>query len=420
MPEEAIDYSMTEVAEPEAAAPNLPDMRRRAPSPESALRLLSPAPTPNRMVKYKYASDAIAAMNAAGSWEEYNGILTQNADWLANAWFSKGAQEAAQVVGHVVSSKRMSEAAALREKMQTVQFQTMQKIVDTTTKNLSELSNVDFISQAMEGIRTNGLTSEWVGKINAQHAKEATNKTGAQSPFGKLQADLDAELTGQNRPEVVNRYMSAIELASTNKGKSIYMGMDDSGKPIFQMTEGGASPIGNPTVATQTMSQRKLLKYEAATELINHLERNMESGHVGIAGVLGENVGDKLLPQFGIDSFRGKRADVRATLVATREGLMREISDDTRFSNLDREQIDKALPSSGVFESLPDALQKLATVKRILSQRGKIYSAGVEGTPPLWSLSKEEIVNLHNEFKTSGGKKGIDYKTALDALERFH
>lgn len=415
--EDVIDYEAPGEEVEIATETNVPDVKRfTAPQVQKA----TPAVRP-KAVRYKYGVDAVAAMNAAESWEEYNGILQANADWLSNARFSQGAQDAAKVVGHVVTSKRMSEAAALREKMQSVQFQAMQKVIDTTTKNLSELSNVDFISQAMEGIRTNGMTAEWVGKINAQHAiQKAEESSKPQSPFGKLQADLDAEMNGLNRPEVVKRFVSAIEMASTNKGKSIYMGMDDSGKPIFQMTEGDATPIGTPTVATQSMTQKKLLKYEGAMELINDLKRSIKPEFLGVKGVAGEMLVDRGLAQLAPELANRSRVDFRSGLIAARESLLREISDDNRFSNADREEISKALPSSGIFESLPDAQQRLDTVSRIISQRGKIYSSGSGLPPPIWSLTVEEIKAQHDKFKTSGGKEGIDYNTALDALTRFH
>jgi len=241
-----------------------------------------------------------------------------------------------------------------------------------------------------------------------------------QSPFGKLQADLDAEISGANRPDVVKRYLGAIEMASTNKGRSIFMGMDDNGKPIFQMAEGGATPIGSPSVATQSMAQKKLLKYEGAVQLINDLQKTIKPEYLGAKGAAGEILVDRGLAQLAPEMANRDRIDFRAGLIAARESLMREINDDTRFSNADREEVAKALPSSGIFESLPDAQQRLETVRRILSQRGKIYSEGIGIKAPLWSLSKDEILKEYNDFKQSGGKKGISYDAAMEALTRFH
>lgn len=292
---------------------------------------------------------------------------------------------------------------------------------------LSQLRQMDWSSKAMLSIaqknpalamRLSTMDPTSPEFLDAVKAFEETSKP--QSPFGKLQADLDAELSGQNRPEVVKRFIGAIEMASTNKGKSIYMGMDDNGKPIFQMSEGGATPIGTPTVATQSMTQKKLLKYEGAMELINDLKRSIKPEFLGARGVAGEMLVDRGLAQLAPELANRSRVDFRSGLIAARESLLREISDDNRFSNADREEISKALPSSGIFESLPDAQQRLDTVSRIISQRGKIYSSGSGLPPPIWSLTVEEIKAQHDKFKASGGKEGIDYNTALDALTRFH
>lgn len=192
------------------------------------------------------------------------------------------------------------------------------------------------------------------------------------------------------------------------KGQDMEITTDDQGRMMFRMGKGL-----KPTVATQTQAQQKLIKYENAMELINYLQQNMKAGHLGVSGLLGETIGDKLLPQFGIDTSNQKRVDVRTSLVALREGLLREMSDDTRFSNADREEIKKALPSSGALESLPDALQRLDTVRRVLTNRGQVYSGAIGKMQPLWSMSPDEIVQA-----VASGQ--LTKEAATDALRRFH
>lgn len=231
----------------------------------------------------------------------------------------------------------------------------------------------------------------------------------AKSTFGRLLADR-AAAQASGRTDEVKLYDAQIAAFGQKEGLSIQQ--DDQGRMIINYGP-QATGIGKPSVATQTMAQRKLLKYEAASELMNRLGHEMEAGHVGLRGVLGETFGDRIFPQFGLDTFSGKRVDVRTLLVAARENLLREISDDTRFSNIDREEISKALPSSGVFESFQDAKRRLETVRQILSQRGKVYAEGMGLTPPTWSLSREEIKALFQSGK-------LTREQALDALERFH
>lgn len=252
-----------------------------------------------------------------------------------------------------------------------------------------------------------GQDSPQIKKFN-----ELTAKASSLSNLGKLlQERKDAA------PEDRAQYDRVIGHLGEKMGVS--MQQDDQGRWIVNYGPQQGT-VGTASVATQSMAQRKLLKYEAASELINHLQKNMEGGHIGLSGVLGEYVGDKILPQLGVDSFRGKRADVRSTMIAARESLLREISDDTRFSNADREEISKALPSSGVFESLPNAQQRLATVRDILNARGRTYSEGLGISKPEWSLTADEIKALYDKNQATGGKEGLSFEKAKVLLERFH
>lgn len=192
-------------------------------------------------------------------------------------------------------------------------------------------------------------------------------------------------------------------------------GWDDQGRPIMRYGKGS---LGTATVATQSRSQQKLQKYENAMELVNRLQQGLEAGHVGLAGVGGEYLWDRGLVQLlnlaGAPATADpNRVSSRAALKMLSESLLREVSDDNRFSNLDREEISKALPSSGTFESLSDAQAKLGTIRDILTKRGRVYGRALDTTPPLWTLSQDEIRSLYKQNK-------IDKTQALDALERFH
>lgn len=226
-----------------------------------------------------------------------------------------------------------------------------------------------------------------------QSSEQAANKAESAGDTGRAQQLRDR----------------ATMLRESMKGQQIVTGYDDQGRPIITMGKGAA-----PTVATQSEAQRKLLRYENSLELMNHLTQNLQAGHLGIRGLAGEYLLDRGLSQLVPELANQERVDARSALIAMREGMMREMSNDTRFSNADREEIARALPSSGAFESLPDARQRIDTVKRILIQRGKAYStaAGMK-TPPLWTLSSDEIQDLYRNNK-------ISYEEALNALNRFH
>jgi hypothetical protein len=191
-----------------------------------------------------------------------------------------------------------------------------------------------------------------------------------------------------------------------------FTGYNDQGLPIYSLKRGPSS--SQATVATQSQAQQKLIRYENSVELMNHLDKVLTSGHVGAAGVTGEYLMDRGLSQLVPELANKDRVDARSTLIALREGLSREMADDRgRFSAADREEIMRALPSNGMWESLPDASQRISTVRNIIMQRARNYSQAIGQPAPLWTLSADEI---KAQFKA--GK--IDEKTAINALTRFY
>lgn len=217
-----------------------------------------------------------------------------------------------------------------------------------------------------------------------------------------------AEASGDKEASKMLRDKAAM-LRAEISGQQIMMGQDNEGRPIIRI----GKDMGSPTVATQSRAQEKLLKYENSMELLTQLEKNLKPEHVGVQGAAGEMFLDRTLAQFVPGAADTNRIEARTALIAAKEGLMREISDDPRFSNMDRENIAKALPSSGVFESYPDAVARIKAVKGILANRGKVYSRGIGQKAPGWSLSKEEI---RDAFQ----KGAMTEDEAISALTRFH
>ena len=153
-------------------------------------------------------------------------------------------------------------------------------------------------------------------------------------------------------------------------------------------------------------------------ELMNRLDMVLKPEHVGARGVAGEWLVDKGLQQVaeavgGPDVSSEGRMQSRKLIIALREGLMRDMTNDNRFTMADREEISKALPSSGIFESYKDAKSAINLVRDVVTQRSRNYAKVLGQSPPLWTLSSQEIVELYKNNK-------IDRETAHQALVRFH
>lgn len=174
----------------------------------------------------------------------------------------------------------------------------------------------------------------------------------------------------------------------------------NTGNPLIQMG-GTQTPgeFGMVSPASRAQWQQKLTRYESALELLNKLRRELGPGDVGARGVFGEYVVDRALAQLDPNLAVGQRIKKRAALTSFREGLMREISNDYRFSNADAARVDVALPSTGTWESLPDAQGKMDEVGQILRDRANAISRSIGIERPLWSLSQEEIRQQYQRKK---------------------
>jgi len=250
------------------------------------------------------------------------------------------------------------------------------------------------------------------------------------------QSRLAGDVEGyQKHTEKSQLWRSAVPSHQT----SLTVGMDEAGRPLVTQTSGAQAsinPLGKPTTALTTKAQENTVKYENALTLINQLQKNLRPSDVGPAGVAGEFVLDVALPAFGTDKFfSGSRIENRTALGELRESLLRSVSDDPRFSNVDREAISKLLPSTGIFESYPAAMSRMNEVKKTLTDRIERY-AGASGVPtPSSAKSRSSVIADYNnavqQLTDSVKAKRMTpeqaheralklHKSMEDALERFH
>lgn len=395
---------------------------------------------PRSPISYEGSQKSLPDLNVKGAFHILN-RFSENPKFLANPFTADAANKIFSAASHVIQThiqlQKLSQDA--------VAVKTQQHLVGEQIKMGDELARVAWDEVApfyvpneqgklgIADLRNSKAIRDKYETLIAKPRRESANKLPlakrvvgpsgitetyeqpketADKPYSELGRILKDRAAAPDEEKPF--YDSKLKAMEEKMGFAIQF--DDQGRPIINY--GPTTEIGKTTVATQTLAQRKLLKYEVATELMNHIQKNLETGHVGVAGFLGEMVGDRLLPQLGVDTFSGKRVDVRTALTTLRESLMREISDDSRFSNADREEISKALPSSGILESVQDARQRIETVRRIVAQRAGTYASGMGLPAPLWSLSPEQIRERFN--LPANDPRKITEQQAADALRRFH
>lgn len=299
-----------------------------------------------------------------------------------------------------------STAAKMELKIQSGFFSDMSKLVNVgTDESAAEYRRIKKMVDS-NGSPTDEASIALGGALKKLGVADAS-KPG--STLGKILSDRAAAKAAGRTDEVA---IFDVEIAARGLKDGLSIQVDDDGKTIINYGP-QASDLGKVTVATQSRVQQKLLKYEGVSQLLNTLEKNMQPEHLGVRGVAGDLLLDRGLSQFIPELANKDRIDTRTGMVVARESLMRDISDDTRFSNADREEIAKALPSSGIFESVGDATQRIQTVRRILNQRGAISAERTGLAIPLWTQTPDQIRALFQDKK-------ISENDAIDALRRFH
>lgn len=377
-----------------------------------------------------------------------------------------GDEEDQQQANNQLRGQQIAAATALRQgqmsAMQNYRQQQIddakQKISDTEAKNKA----ADTLRGLVEQDTPQFLTD--VPKIGAAAALKKYPHADKQTVYKELAAEnqesrtpgpikmlnevdsetkaaADAKAAGDDAASALHtkRAQTIQTMLPTHGEEEVSTGFDDQGRPIFKLTKGGGlSKSGSgSTVATESAAQQKDIQFENAIELANRLQNNLQGRDVGVAGVAGEMLGDKLGPQVpGLGgSFSKERVGNRVDIGTFRESVMRIIGDNPRYSNKDREEISALLPNTGMAESLPDAQARIAKVRDILTDRARVYSERT-GTPTPWGAkSKDQIISdfkkqssaiqkaiqLKNISQEDGLKEIADArKQAEDALVRFH
>lgn len=188
-----------------------------------------------------------------------------------------------------------------------------------------------------------------------------------------------------------------------------------TGNPIWRTATGKAAGngAGGATNTTLSKAQQGLAEAQGAIAELNTLEQTLRPEDVGIAGVVGEQLFDIYLPQLGFNTADVKRMDNRTKIQSLAQGLMRDVSDDERFTENDRKFIQEMLVKPTMGESYPKAMSKLTTIKSIIAKRALIQAKQTGAANPTWAVNA--IVPSDFEHAFLGGL--LDDEGLLKARE---
>ena len=170
--------------------------------------------------------------------------------------------------------------------------------------------------------------------------------------------------------------------------------------------------LNDQTISTQSGLEQRKNAAELSLLEAKGLLRSLSSADVGFRGFLGEKIIDQTLGQISKSLVNNDRVANRQSMLALKERTLKSMSDDKRFSNLDRAAIEKLFPSGGVFESIESAKTKIRGLVDILTERINFHS-GKLGRKSFVDMTPEEI-----GAAVSDGS--LDKATAFRVLTLLH
>jgi hypothetical protein len=170
-----------------------------------------------------------------------------------------------------------------------------------------------------------------------------------------------------------------------------------TGNPIVQI----GKQQGGATISTQTKLQQGIANLQKTVSSLEEIENTLRPEDVGLKGVIGEQLLDRIAPQFGLDTSDVQRMDNRTKLKAVVQGALREVSADSRFTENDRIAVEEILPKAGVRETYQNAIQTSKTLRRIFAKRALIDAQTLKIAPPPWALESLDARAL-SEAQRSG------------------
>lgn len=169
---------------------------------------------------------------------------------------------------------------------------------------------------------------------------------------------------------------------------------------------------GNLTTQGSTVSQQNQFNAERIIKEGAGLLTRLRPQDIGVRGKVTEDIVNRGLAQIDPSLADETTAKNRTDLRLWREGTLKSVSGDTRFSNADRAAIEKLLPEDGYFESLPAAQAKILAVAHIMKGRAAM-EANRRGQKSTVDLTPDELAQAAREGR-------IEKDVAAAMLSAFH
>ena len=178
--------------------------------------------------------------------------------------------------------------------------------------------------------------------------------------------------------------------------ESISGGLDDQGRPIFNITRGGSGGKLPPTVGTQSRVQEKNLHFRSALSMLKKLDGQLREEDVGVSGWVGRRLIDQGLAQVFPNMADPERISSQTMLTNAREIAMKALTADTRITEADAKRMMTFLPSDEALTSLTSEKVKIKTIRDSMRNLGRQMAIEVGDPIPMYSYTSEELQQWYN------------------------
>ena len=186
----------------------------------------------------------------------------------------------------------------------------------------------------------------------------------------------------------------------------------NQGAQFFSVvTEESPLTTGTKTKLQETEFQARELVNNVG-KLLNTLKDPEKTGLVGFAGWV-KGISNLTAAQISGDFFSEDRSTFEQQLKTIRQSALRVVSDESRFSEADRNFIFELFPQTGVLESRENALVKTAVLSAFfLSRLEDVLERSNVDTASIPSLTPDDIRDFYN-------KGLLERKEAESALQKI-
>ena len=192
--------------------------------------------------------------------------------------------------------------------------------------------------------------------------QKAGTKAAPATPAVQAQNFVNPE-TGESEVVIMNSANAAEKIADLSARGYVKTGLN--------VEASGLEGLQSPTARTQgDLQENEILTTELLGNLEN-LEALLEGGGSDAVGASAALAGlmNRTVAQFAPGMFNEDRANFERLLKVTRQGALRMVSADSRFTNEDRERVEELFPSTGALESVKNAETKLTVLKAYILRR---------------------------------------------------